>query len=230
MRQSMADPRGPQAGETRNEAGFRIRAECPLTLRNGQPCGVKSVQVQAPPGATSPLLSAPSAGQARPMGVPQCDARAPGQPDRRRLERAQGRWPRRPRSPAPAPRDDRCSSRAGVSSRPVKTPAYQRSSGHLAPRRVPAAARIRPYGQRDGCRPGCPQTAPFVDEQRSPPALPLLVRSASELGAHRNLATYCGRCRRRMGPGQSCEMRPMRACTRGPGGAALRGCRRIRWR
>jgi hypothetical protein len=37
--------------------------------------------------------------------------------------------------------------RAGVSSRPVKTPAYQRSSGRLAPRRVPAAARIRPWEQ-----------------------------------------------------------------------------------
>jgi hypothetical protein len=42
------------------------------------------------------------------------------------------------------------SSRAGVSSRPVTTAAYQRSSGRLGPRRVPAAARIRPTQQRAG--------------------------------------------------------------------------------
>jgi len=48
-----------------------------------------------------------------------------------------------------ADRSDRyCSSRASVSSRAVATPAYQWSSGRLAPRRVPAAARIRPTQQR----------------------------------------------------------------------------------
>jgi len=55
-------------------------------------------------------------------------------------------------------RHARTSSRAGVSSRPVKTPAYQRSSGHLAPCRASAAARIvqlsseAAVGER---RPGC---------------------------------------------------------------------------
>lgn len=42
------------------------------------------------------------------------------------------------------PRDAWTSSRADVSSRPVKTSAHQRSSRRLAPRRVSAAARIRP--------------------------------------------------------------------------------------
>ena len=41
-----------------------------------------------------------------------------------------------------------------MSSRPVKTPAYQRSSERLAPRRVPAAARIRPSQQRANARNG----------------------------------------------------------------------------
>jgi hypothetical protein len=44
------------------------------------------------------------------------------------------------------------SSRAGVSYRPVKTPAYQRSSWRLAPRLVPAAARIRSSERRPGAR------------------------------------------------------------------------------
>jgi hypothetical protein len=38
----------------------------------------------------------------------------------------------------------RCSSGAGASAEPVETPACQEGSGHLAPRRVSAAARIRP--------------------------------------------------------------------------------------
>jgi hypothetical protein len=46
----------------------------------------------------------------------------------------------------------RCSSAAGESSRPLKTPACQGSSGRLAPRRVAAAARIRPYRQPEAGR------------------------------------------------------------------------------
>jgi hypothetical protein len=46
----------------------------------------------------------------------------------------------------------RSSSGAGMSSRPVKTPTHQRSSGHLASRRVPAAARIRPQRASPPCR------------------------------------------------------------------------------
>jgi hypothetical protein len=45
---------------------------------------------------------------------------------------------------------DDCFSRAGVTSRTVKTPAYQRHSGHIAPCRASAAARIRPKQQRSG--------------------------------------------------------------------------------
>jgi hypothetical protein len=52
--------------------------------------------------------------------------------------------------------DDRGSSRASVRSRPVETPAYQRSNAQFAPRRVPAAAQIRPNRQRAGAPSGTP--------------------------------------------------------------------------
>jgi hypothetical protein len=73
----------------------------------------------------------------------------------------------------------RCSSRPGVSSQPVETPAYQRSSGHLAQRRVPAAARIRPREQRATDAREAPRLL-LPSKSGGLDLLPLFVRLSSE--------------------------------------------------